>query len=100
MFLLQVVMRAFLIKIVVIGCLHCISGVLLYREMVFNPLPIFFFGVFSPLPSCFDSIDSVWRCFLVERISSGKAICQTYGYVRVFSFGSVLVFLSDNADRT
>ncbi len=33
-------MLAFLIKIVVIGCLHCVSGVLLYRDMMVNKPPI------------------------------------------------------------
>jgi hypothetical protein len=33
-------MRAFLIKIVVIGCLHCVGGVLLYRGWAINKLPI------------------------------------------------------------
>jgi hypothetical protein len=39
MLLLQVAMRAFLIKTVVIGCLHCVVSVLLYRGMVVNQFP-------------------------------------------------------------
>ena len=33
-------MRTFLIRIVAIGCLHCIGGVLLYRGRVVNQLPM------------------------------------------------------------
>jgi len=33
-------MSAFLVKSVVIGCLHCVVSVLLYRGMVVNQLPI------------------------------------------------------------
>jgi hypothetical protein len=33
-------MLAFLIKFIVIGCLHCVVSVLLYRGMVVNQFPI------------------------------------------------------------
>lgn len=101
MLLLQVAMRAFLIKIVVIGCLHCISGVLLYREMVFNPLPIFrseFLVLFLPALIALIAYGAVfWSSgFLQAKPSARIMVMLGFSLLAVFLSFSVIMLIGLN----